>query len=116
MAPTMIFDSSGGLRAVLGSPGGSRIILYDLKAIICLINWSCDAEQAADLSGFGGRNGAFEIEAGAAAEARLTKDISNRGEKVTAVDMNSGLNIIIRSNGRLEGASDARREGVALGD
>jgi gamma-glutamyltranspeptidase/glutathione hydrolase len=116
MAPMMIFDPTGRLRAVLGSPGGSRIILYDVKAIICLVNWACDAEQAADLPGFGSRNGAFEVEAGTAVAARLTKDISNRGEKVTAVDMNSGLNIIIRSDGRLEGASDARREGVALGD
>ncbi len=62
MAPTMIFDPNGRLHAVLGSPGGSRIILYVVKAVIAMIDWRLDAQQAADLPNFGSRRDAFELE------------------------------------------------------
>ena len=116
MAPTLIFAPDGSLFSVLGAPGGSRIILYDVKAIVCLIDWKCDAEQAADLPTFGSRNGPFEVEQGTAAETLLGPAAAATGEAVKAVEMNSGLHIIVRRNGGLEGGADFRREGVALGD
>ena len=48
--------------AVLGSPGGSRIILYVVKALVALIDWKLDAQQATALMNFGSRGGPFEIE------------------------------------------------------
>ncbi len=62
MAPTILFDEAGRVKAVLGSPGGSRIILYVVKALIALIDWELDAQAAAALVNFGSRGGAFEIE------------------------------------------------------
>ncbi len=116
MAPTIILGPDGKLFAVLGAPGGSRIILYDIKTITCLIDWHCNAEEAADLPGFGSRNGPFEVEQGTTAETILGPLATARGETVKAVDMNTGVHIIVRLNGHLEGGADHRREGVALGD
>ena len=39
MAPTFVLDQGGNLVAVLGSPGGSRIIPYVAEAIIALLDW-----------------------------------------------------------------------------
>ena len=116
MAPTIILDPGGDLYAVLGAPGGSRIILYDVKAIVCLIDWHCDAEEAADLPSFGSRNGPFEVEQGTTAETALGPATVAAGESVKAVEMNTGVHIIVRREGGLEGGADRRREGEALGD
>src|SRR6185312_159461 len=43
MAPTIVLDAAGRVRAVLGSPGGGRIIQYVLKALVALIDWEMDA-------------------------------------------------------------------------
>ena len=107
---------TGNLFAVLGAPGGSRIILYDVKAIACLIDWACDARAAADLPSFGSRNGPFEVEQGTSAERLLGPLAAARGEAVKAVDMNTGMHIIVRRGDHWEGGADHRREGVALGD
>ena len=116
MAPTIILGADGGLLAVLGAPGGSRIILYDVKAIVCLLDWHCDAEEAADLPSFGSRNGPFEVEQGTSAESALGPLAATAGETVKAVEMNTGVHIIVRRGDTLEGGADRRREGVALGD
>jgi gamma-glutamyltranspeptidase / glutathione hydrolase len=116
MAPTIILNADGQPFAVLGSPGGSRIILYNLKAIVCLIDWDCDVERAASLANFGSRNGPLEVERGTAAHAELGPALSAAGHAISVVDMTSGLAIIVRRNGHLEGAADPRREGIAMGD
>jgi gamma-glutamyltranspeptidase / glutathione hydrolase len=116
MAPTIIFDPDGRLFAIVGSPGGNRIILYNLKAIICLIDWQCSAERAAGLPGFGSRNGALEVEQGTTAETILAPALAAAGSTVTPVDMTSGLAIIERTGETWQGAADPRREGVAAGE
>ena len=116
MSPTILFDERGKLHMVLGSPGGPRIILYVLKAIIAHLDWGLDAQGAVSLSAFGSRNnGQFEIEAGPWA-ARLTTGMRARGHKVKVSPMTSGIHAIIVRGGALEGAADPRREGIALGD
>ncbi len=115
MSPTIVFDETGKVRMVLGSPGGSRIILYVLKAIIAHLDWGQDAQGAVSLPTFGSRNGPFEIESGpwAAAPARAMRA---RGHSVSVSPMTSGMHVIIARGGHLEGGADPRREGVALGD
>ena len=116
MAPTIILDPAGQLFAILGSPGGNRIILYNLKAIVCLIDWHCTPELASGLPNFGSRNGPLEVEAGTQAESRLGAALQGRGAAVTPVEMTSGLGIIELHDGVIEGAADPRREGTVEGD
>lgn len=115
MAPTIVLDPKGELFMVTGSPGGSRIILYVIKSIVCVIDWRCSAAEAAELVNFGSRGSALEVESGFAG-ARLGMAMWIRGHKTSLQLMTSGLHIIIARDGGYEGAADPRREGIAAGD
>ena len=114
MAPTMVFDQNGELWAVLGSPGGSRIIGYVLKSVVGLIDWGLSAQEAATLVNFTDRNGPFEVEAGTSAPGIVLK-MTLRGHATRVVPMTSGLHIAVRREEGWEGGADPRREGVAIG-
>jgi gamma-glutamyltranspeptidase/glutathione hydrolase len=115
MAPTLLFDDKGALSAALGSPGGSRIILFVAKTLIGLIDWRLDAQAAVDLPNFGSTGGALELEYG---WSTIWKGLmlKSYGHDIAPDLMNSGLHVVAKRNGRLEGAADPRREGAALGD
>jgi gamma-glutamyltranspeptidase/glutathione hydrolase len=115
MAPTLVFSPEGRLFAVLGSPGGGRIILYVTKAVVGLIDWQLDAQQAASLVNFGSQNGPVEIEAGLQG-GWLSFMMWWQRQTVLRLPMTSGLHIIRMTKDGLEGGADPRREGVALGD
>ncbi len=115
MAPTIVFDKARNVEAVLGSPGGSRIILYVVKTLVALLDWGLDAQQAADLTNFGSQGSGFEIELDWPA-IPLGLSLRPLGHRIVPSLMNSGVHIVTRRDGRLEGAADARREGAALGD
>jgi gamma-glutamyltranspeptidase/glutathione hydrolase len=115
MAPTIVFDGQRHITAVLGSPGGSRIILYVLKTLIALIDWGLDAQEAADLMNFGSQGSGLELEPDWSA-VPLALTLRPLGHTIVPSLMNSGIHIVMRRNGELEGAADARREGAALGD
>ena len=115
MAPTMVFDENGKLAMVLGSPGGSRIIGYVVKAIVAMVDWGYDPQAAAALFNFASRNGPFEVEDVTGADQWIAAMETFGGPAKTA-DMTSGLNIIAIGGGKLTGGSDPRREGAAMGD
>ncbi len=115
MAPTMVFDAGGDLWAVLGSPGGSRIILYVVKALVAMIDWGMDPQEAAALGIFGSRNGPAELERGADMDA-FAADLAALGHEVARPSMTSGLHIIRVTPDTLLGGADPRREGIAIGD
>jgi gamma-glutamyltranspeptidase/glutathione hydrolase len=117
MAPTIVFDEAGKPWAALGSPGGSRIILYVVKALIALIDWRLDAQAAAALMNFGSRGGPFEIEIDQPSAIWHALKVKPYGHRVSADLLTSGMHaIVVRQDGRLEGGADPRREGVARGD
>jgi gamma-glutamyltranspeptidase/glutathione hydrolase len=115
MAPTIVFDDKGEVVAVVGSPGGPRIILYVVKALIALLDWDMDAREAAALPNFGSLGGPVEIEYGWQSVWHALR-LKGYGHSVSPDLMSSGLDIIVVRDGRLEGSADPRREGVALGD
>ncbi|NIF26921.1 gamma-glutamyltransferase [Pantoea sp. Tr-811] len=116
MAPTLVFSrSTGELLASLGSPGGSQIIEYVNKALVGLLDWQLDPQQASNLPNFGSRNGGTEVEAGLASPA-LIRQLAAWGHEVTPMTMTSGMQIIQRTAHGWAGGADPRREGVALGD
>ncbi len=114
MSPTIVFGPDG-LRFVLGSPGGSAIILYNLKTIIGLIDWNLDPAAASALVNFGSIENAVLIEPGAEWDA-LAASLAAMGHEVRRTDLTSGEHVIAVTSEGLEGGADPRREGVALGD
>ena len=117
MAPTIVFDESGKPWAALGSPGGSRIILYVVKTLVALIDWKLDAQSAAALMNFGSRGGPFEIEIDQASAIWHALKVKPYGHRVSSDLLTSGTHVIVRrADGTLEGGADPRREGIARGD
>ncbi len=130
MSPTIVLDERGLPEAVLGSPGGSRIILYVLKTIVALIDWGLDAQAAAALDNFGSRGSTFELEfTPLSAMQVLASPFAIRSPlwhalkirpygHILAFDaQTSGVHVIVRRpDGALEGGADPRREGIVLAD
>jgi gamma-glutamyltranspeptidase/glutathione hydrolase len=117
MSPTIVFGADGKPWAALGAPGGSRIILYVVKALVALIDWQLDAQAATALMNFGSRGGPFEIEIDHPSAIWHALKVKPFGHLVSADALNSGTQIIVlKPDGALEGGADPRREGVARGE
>jgi gamma-glutamyltranspeptidase/glutathione hydrolase len=114
MAPTLVFDNSGKLHMVVGSPGGSLIIAYVVKALVGTLDWKLDIQAAIDLPNMTSRNDATEIEAGTEAET-LQAALVAMEHVVRRIDMTSGIHGIARTREGWTGGADPRREGIAKG-
>ena len=115
MSPVIVFDGQGRVVMAVGSPGGSRIIGYVAKALIAVLDWKMNIREALDYPNFVDRNGPLDLEEGSAL-ATLKPALEKMGHTVKLRRLYSGLNGIVATPGGLEGSSDKRREGVALGD
>ena len=115
MAPTIVMQDNRPVIAI-GSPGGSRIIGYVAEALVALIDWKMNIQDAVALPHLVDRFGPMDVEKGTEAEA-LAEPLKAMGYEVNVTDLNSGLHgIVIDANGTLKGGADPRREGVAVGD
>ena len=99
----------------LGSPGGSAIINYVAKTLVGVLDWKLDIQQAIAAPNMGSRNRGTEIEKGSALEG-VAAALRALGHPVAAVELNSGLQGIMRTPDGLAGGTDPRREGIAVGD
>jgi gamma-glutamyltranspeptidase/glutathione hydrolase len=113
MSPTIVVRD-GAPVIVAGSPGGSRIIGYTAQAIIGMIDWGLDPQQAANLPHAVNRFGTYDLEAGTAAEDS-SEGLEAVGYKVNVRALTSGLHLIAIGE-TLSGGADPRREGIALGE
>ncbi len=113
MSPVIVLDAEGKLVAALGSPGGSSILAYNAKALLALLAWRMSLQEAIDLPNLVASGGNFYGEAGSFPPS-VTAGLADRGIEVkSGRGENSGLHgIVVRADGRIEGAADPRREGV----
>lgn len=115
MSPAFIFDEKDNLVMVIGSPGGPRIIQYVVKAIIASLDWHLDMQEAISLPNHVILNDQIELENRTTLTA-LKTDLEKMGHKVKTADITSGLNGVAITPTSLQGGSDPRRSGAALGN
>lgn len=114
MAPIIILDKNRRLVAAFGSPGGNAIPAYNLKALIGFVDWKLPLQDAFNLPNL--------IARGPNTVAETTKFAPGvvEGLRARGIDLrqnggeDSGLHGVVVQNGKLVGAADTRREGVAL--
>ena len=114
MAPTIVFKNNQP-RFALGSPGGSRIINYVANTLVRLIDWQMPAQTAINAPHISARFDQVDIEAGSTYES-MQRSFEQLGHQVGVKDLNSGIHAVVFDQGKLIGAADPRREGVAMGD
>ncbi len=115
MTPVIVLKD-GEVFAVLGSPGGSRIINYVGYALIGLLDYGMDMQQVVNLPRVSNRNGATSLEKNTKLE-QIKAQLEQFGHNVRMVNMTSGIHGILRTDkhGKYQGAADPRREGTAIG-
>tara|TARA_R110001599_G_scaffold123516_2_gene295883 strand:+ start:11151 stop:12872 length:1722 start_codon:yes stop_codon:yes gene_type:complete len=114
MSPTLVFDETGKVVLAIGSPGGSRIAGYTVKAILGVLAWDMDIANAIAAPNVVSRGGPVEIEIGTSLEA-LKPKLEAMGHTVSLRTMTSGLHGIHVTENGLVGGADPRREGIVLG-
>lgn len=116
MAPTMVFNEKDELMLVIGSPGGSRIINYVAQAIIGVLDWNLNIQEAINLPKVTNRNDYTALERGTNIVG-LEEQLKALGHsKLRVIDLNSGIHGIQLKDGILLGGADPRREGIAVGE
>ena len=117
MAPAIVLNESGEqVLHAIGSPGGSRIINYVTQSLVALLDWNMDIQDAINLGHVTNRNDYTSLEKGRDI-SQLKSALEKRGHNVKVLDLNSGLHgITLTDSGKLIGAADPRREGVAKGE
>lgn len=113
MAPTLIFDRKGQFVAALGSPGGSAIQAYNLKAIVALLDWHMPVDKALALPNLVAHGTLFHSDP---FPAKVSEGLKNLGITLKPGEHEeSGLQAIIKRDNYYEGGADIRREGTAVG-
>lgn len=118
MSPTLIFEQdTGDFVAAVGSPGGAGIIHYTAKAIIGLLDWDLDAQEAIDVPNFANYNNPAVLLESDMFPDEIKESLEARGHEVQERNMTSGLQAIQRlQDGTLYGGADPRREGIVKGE
>ena len=113
MSPTIILKNKKPVY-ILGSPGGSNIIGYVINAIVSMIDWKNNAQEAASVAHGINKFGTYYLEKNTIM-SKLLQSLEAIKYKVKLRSFSSGLNII-HINDKLYGGSDHRREGIAVGN
>ncbi|MFU8861357.1 MAG: gamma-glutamyltransferase [Cyclonatronaceae bacterium] len=116
MSPTLVFDrETGDLIASVGSPGGAGIIHYTAKALIGMLDWDLNAQDAINLPNFVNYNGPSILEAGRF-PPEIIHELESMGHIVFERELPSGLHAVQVTPAGLFGGADPRREGIAAGE
>ena len=113
MAPTIILKNNKPVY-IIGSPGGSNIIGYVINAVVSLIDWKMNVQEAASIPHGINKYGTYYLEKNTFL-SELRPSLEAMNYKVKLKEFSSGLNIILIDD-KLYGGSDHRREGIAIGN
>ncbi len=115
MSPVIVLDRQGRVVVALGSPGGTSILSYNLKALVGYLDWKLSLEEAFELPNLVARGARFSSEP-ARYPPGVVEGLAARGLVFnnTAGEA-SGLHGVAMTPNGLAGAADSRREGVAKG-
>ena len=116
MSPSLVFKKdTGEFVAAVGSPGGAAIIHYTAKALIGMLDWGLNAQEAIDLPNFANFNGPSVLEEGYFSP-EIIEALETMGHQVDVRALTSGLQAIQKTQEGYFGGADPRREGVVMGD
>lgn len=115
MSPAIVFDERGGFFAAIGSPGGPDIIAFNVRALSDLIDGRTSVAQAVSNPHVVNLNGPTYLEK-RFSSLWIGPALMAKGHTVRFRELQSGLNGILKTGDRYEGASDIRGEGGARGD
>lgn len=115
MSPVIVFDGSGGLRLVAGSPGGNSIIAYVARVLVGVLRAGQDVQAAVAAPNIIARGSTVRVETGVPGGQAQADALSALGYPVEERQgENSGLHVILVTPEGLEGAADPRREGRVI--
>ena len=113
MSPTLLFDGSGELVMVTGSPGGNSIPAYVAKSVLGVWDWGLSPAEAVAYPNIVARDAPVRVEVGREPGEAVAAFLAGRGYPVREREgENSGLHIIRVTGDGLVGAADPRREGT----
>ena len=112
MSPTLVFNATGKLEMVLGSPLGASIVPLVVKTLVCMIDWQMTPADAAAAPGSMSFGSGVVIEKPLEA---IQPQLESLGHQVRVGEFASGIHVIRVTKDGLIGGADPRREGVVLG-
>ncbi len=114
MAPTFVFDGEQLILSI-GSAGGARIIDYVAKALLGVLDFGLNIQEAISFPNVTSLTQTIDIEKG----TFLQEDVSAlraMGNSVQEIPLTSGTQGIQITPKGMIGGVDPRREGLAIGD
>jgi gamma-glutamyltranspeptidase / glutathione hydrolase len=111
MAPTMVFRD-GELELVTGSPGGSRITTTVTEIISDIIDFNMNIAEATAAPRIHHQGAPDELEVERGTSVDTIRILESLGHKVAERGAWGSAQSILRTNGLLMGAADARQRGT----
>ena len=116
MSPTIVYGPDGKVRLAIGAAGGSTIPAQVIKAIVGVIDFHLDAQQALALPMIYAPGDTVYLESGTFLEA-MAPDLRAMGHTVDFLPPGTfKANAIELVNRRWAGAADPRSEGAAVAE